>query len=146
MEEQRSPEEVQKIAKIATEFARYYAKETGQDDEESIHKIIGGIFESAKHESVKLIHIGDVLFMVMVRAAGVVEFHNMNVPMSVEEMAKHIKQLIEKLKSLEVKVAYTYSPEEYFTKAVMATKLDWHSKKVRVKEVNKPIKTYILHL
>ena len=146
MEEQRSPEDIQKIAKIATDFGRYYADQLGQDSEETANKIIGTIFESTKQESVKLVHIEDVLFMVMVRGAGVVEFHNINVPMSVEDMAKHIKKLIEKLKSLDVTTAFTYSSEEYYMKAVVATKLEWKSKKVRVKDVNKPIKVYILKL
>jgi len=82
----------------------------------------------------------------MVRGAGVVEFHNINAPVEVEDMATYIKKLIDKLKSLDVKVAFTYSSEDYYMKAVVATKLDWQSKKVRVKEVSKPIKTYILHL
>jgi hypothetical protein len=84
--------------------------------------------------------------MVMVRGAGVVEFHNINVPMSVEDMAKYIKKLIGKLKSLDVTTAFTYSSEDYYMKAVVATKLDWKAKKVRVKDVKKPIKVYILEL
>jgi hypothetical protein len=146
MEEQRSPEEMQKIAKIATDFGRYYAEQMGQDSEETANKIIGTIFESTKQESVKLIHIDEVLFMVMVRGAGVIEFHNINVPMSVEDMTKYIKKLVEKLKLFDVKVAFTYSAEDYYMKAVVATKLDWKAKKVRVKDVKKPIKVYILEL
>jgi len=146
MEEQRSPEEMQKIAKIATDFGRYYAEQMGQSSEETANKIIGTIFESTKQEGTKIIHIDEVLFMVMVRGAGVVEFHNINVPVSVEDMAKHIKKLVTKLKSIDVKVAFTYSAEEYYMKAVVATKLDWKAKKVRIKDVKKPIKVYILEL
>lgn len=140
MEEQRSPEEMQKIAKIATDFAR-----SRTQSEEEMHKMLGGIFEQAKQENVKLIHIDEVLFMVMVRGTGIVEFHNINTPVPVEDMARYIKKLIDKLKSLDVKVAFTYSPEEYYMKAITVTKLDWKSKKVRIKGVNKPIKTYILY-
>lgn len=146
MEEQRSPEEVQKIAKIATDFGRYYAEQMGQDSEETANKIIGTIFESTKQEGTKIIHIDEVLFMVMVRGTGVVEFHNINVPVSVEDMAKYIKKLVDLLKHIEVKVAFTYSAEEYYMKAVIATKLDWKAKKVRIKDVKKPIKVYILEL
>jgi hypothetical protein len=141
MEEQRSPEEMQKIAKIATDFAR-----SRTQSEEEMHQLLGNLFEMVKQDNIKLIHIEEVLFTIIVRGAGVVEFHNVNVPVPVEEMAKYIKKLIEKLKSLDVKVAFTYSPEEYYMKAIVATKLKWKSKKVRVKDVNKPIKVYILEL
>jgi len=141
MEEQRSPEEMQKIAKIATDFAR-----SRTQSEEEMHQLLGSIFEMIKQDNIKLIHIEEVLFTVIVRGAGVIEFHNVSVPVPVEDMAKYIKKLIEKLKSLDVKVAFTYSPEEYYTKAIAATKLKWKSKKVRVKEVNKPIKVYILNI
>lgn len=141
MEEQRSPEEVQKIAEIATKFARSRAK-----SEEEMHSILGSIFESTKQEGTKIIHIDEVLFGIMIRGVGVVEFHNISVPVPVEDMTKYIKKLIEKLKSVDVKVAFTYSPEEYYMKAVVATKLDWKAKKVRVKDVKKPIKVYILEL
>jgi hypothetical protein len=141
MEEQRSPEEMQKIAKIATDFAR-----SRTQSEEEMHQMLGGIFEMAKQDNVKLIHIEEVLFTIIVRGTGVIEFHNVSVPVSVEDMAKYIKKLIEKLKLFDVKVAFTYSPEEYYMKAVVATKLNWKSKKVRIKDVNKPIKIYILKL
>ena len=141
MEEQRSPEEVQKIAKIATDFAR-----SRTQTEEEMHQMLGGLFEMVKQDNVKLIHIEEVLFTIIVRGAGVIEFHNVNVPVPVEDMTKYIKKLVEKLKLFDVKVAFTYSPEEYYMKAVVATKLNWKSKKVRVKEVNKPIKVYILEL
>lgn len=141
MEEQRSPEEVQKIAEIATKFAR-----SRTQTEEEMHQMLGGLFEMVKQDNVKLIHIEEVLFTIIVRGAGVIEFHNVNVPVPVEDMAKYIKKLVEKLKLFDVKVAFTYSPEEYYMKAVVATKLNWKSKKVRVKEVNKPIKVYILEL
>jgi hypothetical protein len=141
MEEQRSPEEMQKIAKIATDFAR-----SRTQTEEEMHHLLGSIFEMVKQDNIKLIHIEEVLFTVIVRGTGVIEFHNVNVPVPVEDMAKYIKKLVEKLKSLDVKVAFTYSPEEYYVKAITATKLKWKSKKVRVKEVNKPIKVYILNI
>jgi hypothetical protein len=141
MEEQRSPEDIQKIAKIATDFAR-----SRTQSEEEMHQMLGGIFEMAKQDNVKLIHIEEVLFTIIVRGTGVIEFHNVSVPVSVEDMAKYIKKLIEKLKLFDVKVAFTYSPEEYYMKAVVATKLNWKSKKVRIKDVNKPIKIYILKL
>jgi hypothetical protein len=141
MEEQRSPEDIQKIAEIATKFARSRAK-----DEEEMHSILGSIFESAKQEGTKIIHIDEVLFGIMVRGTGVVEFHNISVPVPVEDMTKYIKKLIEKLKLFDVKVAFTYSPEEYYMKAVVATKLKWKSKKIRIEGINKPIKAYILHI
>jgi hypothetical protein len=141
MEEQRSPEEMQKIAKIATDFAR-----SRTQSEEEMHQMLGGIFEMAKQDNVKLIHIEEVLFTIIVRGTGVIEFHNVSVPVSVEDMAKYIKKLIEKLKLFDVKVAFTYSPEEYYMKAVVATKLKWKSKKIRIEGINKPIKAYILHI
>ena len=61
-------------------------------------------------------------------------------------MTKYIKKLVDLLKHIEVKVAFTYSSEEYYMKAVVATKLKWKAKKVRIKDVKKPIKVYILEL
>jgi len=141
MEEQRSPEDIQKIAKIATDFAR-----SRTQSEEEMHQMLGGLFEMVKQDNIKLIHIEEVLFTVIVRGAGVIEFHNVSVPVPVEDMAKYIKKLIEKLKMLDVKVAFTYSPEEYYMKAIVATKLKWKSKKIRIEGINKPIKAYILEL
>jgi hypothetical protein len=111
------------VVKIATD---YFRKATGS--EEQAQSLLGGLARILQDQGAKLVHLGNVLFLVMVRGEGVVEVHTIGEERRPRDLAKNFMDLYKYLKNIGVKTAYTYAEDEKFKKLA--------------KMVNLPVKQY----
>jgi hypothetical protein len=101
--------EAQEIMRIATDYCR-----KATDSEEEAQKLLGALAATVQEEGAKLVHLGNVLFLILVRAKGTVEIHTLGEEKSPRDMAKQFQALANYLKSIGVTVAYTYAADSKF--------------------------------
>ena len=111
MTQEMDPQEAQEIMRIATEYARGASK-----TEEEAQKLLGALAAIVQEEGAKLVHLGNVLFLVLVRGKELVEVHTMGDEKKPRDLAQNFLNLAKYLKSIGVKVAYTYTPDTKFSK------------------------------
>lgn len=99
------------VVKIATD---YFRKVTGS--EEQAQSLLEGLARILQDQGAKLVHLGNVLFLVMVRGEGVVEVHTIGEERQPRDLAKNFMDLYKYLKNIGVKTAYTYAEDEKFKK------------------------------
>jgi hypothetical protein len=120
----------------------YFKKETGSDKKAT--EMLGKLAIIVKDEGAKLVHLGNVLFLVMVRGKGVVEIHTIGNEAQPRMLAEDFKQLAAYLKNIGVKTAYTYTPDNRYGRLAQMTGLPVKTFKVDVK--GKPMTAYVMEL
>jgi hypothetical protein len=111
MTEEMDPKEAQEIMRIATDYARGASK-----TEEEAQKLLGALAAIVQKDSAKLVHLGNVLFLILVRGKELVEVHTMGDEKKPRDLAQNFLNLAKYLKGIGVKVAYTYTPDTKFSK------------------------------
>jgi hypothetical protein len=111
-------QEQQEVVRIARE---YFLQETGS--EEAADEAMEKLAQLVQEEGSKLVHIGNVLFLVLVRGKGVVEVHTIGANVSPRELAQNFVELASYLQKIGVKVAYTYSEDNRFARLAKMTGL-----------------------
>lgn len=111
MAQEMDPKESQEIMRIATEYARGASK-----TEEEAQKLLGALAAIVQGDGAKLVHLGNVLFLVLVRGKELVEVHTMGDEKKPRDLANNFLNLAKYLKQIGVKVAYTYTPDTKFAK------------------------------
>lgn len=91
-------------------------------DEEQIGLAQGALVEMLKLPSNKLVHLGNTLFLVMVKQPRQVEIHTFSEE-TPQALAKNIVDLSKYLKNIGVKQMESYSEDPRFHKIVEMTKL-----------------------
>jgi hypothetical protein len=86
--------------------------------------MLGALAGLVQEESAKLVHLGNVLFLVLVRGKELVEVHTMGDEKRPRDMAKNFVDLTNYLKGIGVKVAYTYTPDKKFSKLAKMVDLE----------------------
>lgn len=99
MEEQ----EQQEVMRIAQD---YFMQELG--DEAKAEEAMGKLANMVKSDGTKLVHLGNTLFLTIVRGKGLVEVHTMGNE-SPRKMVKNLKDLTKYLKRIGTKTLYSYS-------------------------------------
>lgn len=117
-EQQMSPQESQEIESIAR---NYFTQQTGspQGGEQMMRKLAGILQE----EGAKLVHLGNVLFLILVRGKGVIEFHTIGSEETTEKYAQDLVELANYVKNLGTKLAYTYAESRAFERVARQTGL-----------------------
>ena len=134
-----TPEEQKEIQKIAYDF---FKQESGSDEEAK--KMLGALALITKEPSSKIIHVGNVLFLILVRAKHVVEVHTIGNEAQPRDLAQDFVDLVKYLKHLEVKTAYTYTPDNRFTRLAKMTGLPVKTFK---KDIDgKPMNVYVMEI
>ena len=113
-----SPQEAQEIQDIAY---RYFLKESGS--EQGAQKLMQGLAALVQEQGAKLVHINNLLFLVLVRGKGVIEFHTIGEEQSSKEYANDIVQLTKYVKNIGVKLLYTYAQSRAFDRVARQTGL-----------------------
>ena len=111
-------QEAQEVMQIATD---YFLQETGGDQakaDEMLRTLAGIIQEPGA----KLVHLGNIVFLVMVRGKGVVEIHTMAVTLEPDEMVDALNKLLAYLKNIGVKTAMSYADNARFRRITRKTK------------------------
>lgn len=111
MEYQTEDQEVQEANRIALEYFRKVTK-----TEEEAQEMMGRLSRVLQDDGSKIVHLGNVLFLVLVRGEGVVEVHTIGEEKKPRDMANDFLELSKYLKSIGVKTAYTYAEDERFKK------------------------------
>lgn len=115
---QMSPQEAQEIERIARD---YFTQEAGSP--EGGEKMLGNLATIVQEDGAKLVHLGNVLFLVLVRGEGVIEFHTIGSEQTSEQYAKDLVDLAKYLENIGVKLAYTYTENRAFERVARMTKL-----------------------
>lgn len=131
------PQEQERVVQIALE---YFKKETGS--EEKAVEMLGKLVTIVTEEGAKLVHLGNVLFLVLVRGKGVVEVHTIGTESQPRYLAEDFKQLAAYLKQIGVKTAYTYTPDNRYGRLAQLTGLPIKTFKVEVE--GKPVVAYVM--
>ena len=111
-------QEQDEIGRIAVD---YFQKTLGS--EKLVQKALTGLVHSVKEDGAKLVHLGNVLFLVLVRGKGVVEVHTIGFEKVPRALAEDFRQLVAYLKNIGVKTAYTYSNDSRFSRIAQLTGL-----------------------
>lgn len=132
-------QEQDRVVQIARE---YFLQELGS--EEKAEEALSKLATLVQEDGAKLVHLGNVVFLVLVRGQGVIEIHTMSVEPNPRELVKNFVQLIDYLKNVGTKVAYTYSDQKHVDRLMDMTKLPMTKKKT---EINGSLFTvYIMEL
>lgn len=129
--------EQQRVVDIANQ---YFLQELGS--QEAADEAMGKLATLVQEDGAKLVHLGNVLFLVLVRGQGVVEVHTIGTEESPRNMAKNFVDLVNYLKNIKVKVAYTYSEDNKFDRLAKMTGLPVKKEKTEVD--GKSVNVYIM--
>jgi hypothetical protein len=129
--------EQQEVVRIANQ---YFLQELGS--QEAADEAMGKLATLIQEDGAKLVHLGNVLFLVLVRGEGVVEVHTIGTEPSPRNMAKNFVDLVNYLKNIKVKVAYTYSEDNKFDRLAKMTGLPVQKKQAEVD--GKSVNVYIM--
>lgn len=119
MEAEMDKAEADEIMRIATEYFRSVTK-----TEDEAQQMLATLANVVQEQGAKLVHLGNVLFLVLVRGKELVEVHTIGTEDKPRNMAKNFVNLANYLKGIGVKVAYTYTPDTKFEKLAKMVNLD----------------------
>ena len=119
-------QELQQVNDIVLSYFRSEAQ-----SEEQVQQMMGQLSTVLKEEGAKLVHIGNTVFLVLVKGKGLVEVHTMGGGDSVA-LARNFIQLTKYLQNIGVKVAYTYSDDPKFQVVAKRTRLPFKTKEIQV--------------
>ena len=132
-------DEEQEIIRIA---ATVFNREIG-GDEQSTQAFLEGLAKLAQQEGIRLVHLGNSLFLVVVKGKGMVEFHTMPASENPKDIAKDVVALTKYLRNIGVKVAYTYFTNTKHKAIIDATQLDFVEKQVDAPDEKKYVAYYL---
>lgn len=138
-ENQIDPKEAEEIMRIATDYCRSVTK-----TEEEAQKLLSNLAGIVQEDGAKLVHLGNVLFLILVRAQGAVEVHTMGDEKDAWAMAKNFKDLAGYLKSIGVKLAYTYAEDKKFKRLAKMVKL--RIKEYKAEVGGTPMNVFVVEL
>ena len=119
--------ELQEVMRIATDYFRKQAS-----SEEEVQKMLGALAKMVEDQGEKLVHLGNYLFLVVVRGKEYVEIHTIGDESNPRDLVKNFELLAGYLKNIGVKVAYTYSPDKKFLRLAKLTNLDIQNYEVEI--------------
>lgn len=115
-----SQEETQEVIDIMME---YFTKETGS--KRKAVQYINSVGNLIKNPAAKLIHIDGIVFLVLVKDRGVVEFHTMATKQSSSDFIKKVTELENVLRNMGVTKMYSYSKDDKFKLLVKRSRQPW---------------------
>jgi hypothetical protein len=131
------PAEAAEIQRIAIDYFRAESK-----SEEEATRLMQGLAHAVKEQGSKLVHIGNVLFLVIVRAEKTVEVHTIGNEKTPRDLANDFVQLVQYLKNIGATTAYTYTEDNRFWRLAQMTKLPVKTFKSKVE--GKPVNVYVM--
>ena len=125
--------EQDRVVQIARD---YFLQELGS--EEKADEAMAKLATMIQEDGAKLVHLGNVVFLVIVRGKGVVEVHTIGNEPNPRDLAQNFVDLANYLQNIGTKVAYTYSEDNRFARLAKMTGLPVIQKKAKVdgKDVN----------
>ncbi len=100
--------------------------------EEQAKQMMGQLNQLLKQPGAKLIHLGNTVFLVLVKGEGVVEVHTMSSGEDSIAIARNFIMLSRYLPKIGVRMAYTYSDDPKFKAVAKRTRLPFKSETVQI--------------
>lgn len=119
-------QELQQVNDIVLSYFRAESQ-----SEEQVQQLMGQLSTLLREEGAKLVHLGNTVFLVLVKGEGLVEVHTMGGGDSVE-LARNFIQLAKYLQNIGVRVAYTYSDDPKFQVVAKRTRLPFKTKQIKI--------------
>ena len=121
--------DAQELEQVNSIVQSYFRSEA--QSEEQAQQMMGQLSTLLREDGAKLVHLGDVVFLVLVKGEGLVEVHTMGGGDSVA-LARNFVQLVKYLQNIGVRVAYTYSDDPKFQVVAKRTRLPFKTKQVKI--------------
>ena len=137
-----SEDEGKEIMRIATE---YFRQQTGGDEEQT-NRMLNGLANLVKQDGIRMVHLGNTLFLVLVKGKRMVEVHTMAVDETVSSLSKNFVMLANYLKGIGVRVAYTYADDDRYEMVAKRSRLPFQKRQVVLPEDGKTYTAYYLEL
>ena len=134
-------DEGKEIMRIATEYFRQQA----DGDEEEINRMLNGLAALVKKDGIRMVHIGNTLYLIMVKGKRMVEVHTMAVDETASSLAKNFVMLVNYLKGIGVRVAYTYADDDRYELVAKRSRLPFQKRQVTAED-GKTYTAYYLEL
>jgi hypothetical protein len=113
-----SPQEAQEIQRIAHD---YFLQETGS--EQGAEQMMRRLASAVQEPGAKLVHLGNVLFLLFVRGKGVLEFHTIGSEATAQAYAQDLVDLAKYVQNIGAKLTYTYTESRAFDRVARLTGL-----------------------
>lgn len=126
-----TPKEAKEVENIMFE---YFVQETGSEPKASMMmERMAGLLQDP---GIKLIHLGNTVFMMILAAPRVAEIHTMAVNEDSSSLAKNFVTLSKFLKNMGILRAYTYTDDPRFMAVAKRTRLPFQVQEVPGKDGN----------
>lgn len=107
----------------------YFKDVTGSEQE--AQKAVAGLAATVQNPGVKLVHLGDTVFMTIIKGKGFVEFHPLYVNRDVESLTKDLNTYVNYLKNIGVQVMFTYGGKDFpYEDIVKESEFDFEEREV----------------
>ena len=94
-------------------------------------KAVAGLAATVQNPGVKLVHLGDTVFMTIIKGKGFVEFHPLYVNRDIGSLTKDLNIYVNYLKNIGVQVMFTYGGEDFpYEDIIKESEFDFEEKKV----------------
>lgn len=120
----------QELQQVNDIILSYFRAES--QSEEQAQQMMGQLSTLLKEEGAKLVHLGNTVFLVLVKGKGMVEVHTMSKGEDSVSLARNFIQLAKYLQNIGVRVAYTYSDDPKFQVVAKRTRLPFKTKQVKI--------------
>jgi hypothetical protein len=124
-------EEAQEVESIIFD---YFVQETGSETEAQL--MMERLANMLQDPGIKLIHLGNTVFMMILAAPRVAEIHTMTTKEDSSSLAKNFVALSNFLKNIGVLRAYTYTDDPRFMAVAKRTRLPFQVQEVPGKNGN----------
>ena len=89
----------------------YFKEATGSD--QKAEEMVNGLAATVQDPGAKLVHLGDTVFLTLVKGKGFIEFHPMYVNRELDKLTENLNTYVNYLKNIGVTVMYTYGGEDF---------------------------------
>jgi hypothetical protein len=121
-----SEQETAEVNRICRE---YFAREAASPQQ--AEEMMSSLARLAQEDGNKLVHLGNTVFLVMVKGKGLVEVHTITTEEDSMSLARNFVQLAQFLKNIGVKTAYTYADDPKFELVARRTRLPFQTMEVQ---------------
>jgi len=111
---------------------QYFVNKTGSETE--AHLVMERLASMLQDPGIKLIHLGNTVFMMILAAPRIAEIHTMSLDEDSSSLAKHFVTLSNFLKNIGVLRVYTYTDDPRFMAVAKRTRLPFQVQEVPGKD------------
>jgi hypothetical protein len=115
-----SAQDQKQVIKLVTEFFREKAP-----DDQAVDLALGQLATLIRMPGNKLVHLGQNVFLVMVKGQGQTEVHNVSLVRNYTKFRTNLQKLINYLKGIDVSHAIIQDEDRYMERALKSLKLDY---------------------